>query len=62
MVLGGTGFQPVVSGILPETWGAHLFIAIREFMGLHLEQFQKTMAAKGLKHSTLNMLCRKHRS
>jgi hypothetical protein len=20
---GGTGFQPVVSGILPETWGAH---------------------------------------
>jgi hypothetical protein len=22
-VQGGTGFQPVVSGILPETWGAH---------------------------------------
>jgi hypothetical protein len=20
---GGTGFQPVVSGILPETWGSH---------------------------------------
>jgi hypothetical protein len=23
IISGGTGFQPVVSGILPETWGAH---------------------------------------
>ncbi len=33
--LGGTGFQPVVSGILPETWGDHFAHAFPHSRQVH---------------------------